>query len=129
MTLIHPIHLGPSKWDLILSLFEKKPIKFTLEGGRVIELIADAVVESGNADGIAPFEMYPGECWTACDYLLSGAITNGPALSYCEYAFIEYGLSPRFGVCAILSEDEFDKISELAYLPNVWRQVIGQPII
>jgi len=114
---------GPSKWDIMLSFFEEKPITFTLEDGTIVKISSTLCM--WNMRGYDPLvgsvsgsdkQLGPG---LAEAYLLR-CFHDEPTQQ--EEVFIEYRLRSRQGLCVILGQDGL--ADDPTFLPERWSQIM-----
>lgn len=127
MTAIRNIIGGPSKWNIILSLFEDTPITFTFEGGETVSMIVDNVHDFRGGEYI----QQSGEivlCHPREDgWLLAGRPSNDQIVKdgLVYQIWIEYDAKSRTGIGVTQSEAEYDDMAEELFLPYVWHDAMG----
>lgn len=113
---------GPSKYDIMISFFEEKPVQFTTDKGKTFATRVDTLHDHSFNGKIAPWESYPNRT-KLLDYLIAGDLHgsgNGGMRLY-----IEYGLNPRFGHYTLLTEEENYEMVDLTYAPAIWAKIMG----
>ncbi len=113
---------GPSRWDIMLSFFEDKPITFTLKEGVIVKV--SSLFCMWNMAGYEPLvgEVNQwddaGRAGLSESYLLRGFV--GPDY---KHGFIEYHLRSRTGLCIVL--EDHDLPDEYGFLPDYWSKAMG----
>ena len=113
---------GPGQWDLAVSFFEKKPVRFTLGDGSFLNL--ECITSIHNMAMENSLQQLPNEMSSGIKkgYLIAGTLA-APAIE--QEAYIEYTLSPKTsGICAVVSWDDCCEI-ENWYLPRLWSKEMG----
>lgn len=127
MTVIRTIIGGPSKWDIILSLCEDKPVTFTLQDGEVISMIIENVHDFRGGDYIQQsgefVESHPDDDGWLIAGRPSDSLAHRDGRIY--QIWIEYDAKPRAGIAVVQSEKEYTDMSEILFLPFVWHEAMG----
>lgn len=107
---------GPSRWDIMLSFFERKELTFTLEDGTVVTM--EHITAMMNMRGCEPLvgDFILGE--TGSD-IAECYLLRGPVRDTYQDAFIEYRVRSRTGLCAVVSDADADWL-----LPSLWSKIM-----
>ncbi len=105
---------GPSLWEVILSLFEEKSVKFTLEGGTKVSFSISAVMDHKHWDNLDDQELPP-----PC-FLLTGEYTEAGA-DHVVHAC--YSTTNRAGLMSIV----IDQNNSYGLLHQEWARRIIAP--
>ena len=127
MTRLKHIKKGPSQWEVMLSLFENKPVEFTFSDGSRVSMTIYSVYNFRAGDVLVRPLDYVGHP-TGNGWLFYGIELSGDCEPADWEAFIEYDMKTRDGSCKILTEDEsLAKSVDTNWLPDFWRQMMDLP--
>lgn len=112
---------GPSKWEIMLALFDGQDIKFRLEDGSVIvmdgiDAIWDMHCYESLGDQIQPEDVDYYNGGISEGYLIRGALKSSDGEIFVEYR----PLSGR-GLCAVVASEDCNS----AFMPRIWSDIMG----
>jgi len=123
MTTIRKITAGPSRWDLMQSLFTGSNVIFTLDKKQVLE---GEVLTLHKHNSEVPLSSNPNDYpvnVARLDWLIYVEFSYDDQPNLC-CAYIEYDVTTRSGLCVLYSDAEFQD-SDFPFLADEWARMMG----
>jgi hypothetical protein len=129
MASIQNIVGGPSKWDLMQSLFTGEKVSFTLESGFVVEGVVTTLHNHSLEDTIVEDLNFTYAVNDFHDWLVLVLPSRGGPRNFYVAAF-EYHEKSRTGAATVLTDEGYESlrkkvpVDEIYYMPNVWTRML-----
>jgi hypothetical protein len=118
---------GPSKWELMQSLFTRSMVRFTLDSGIVIEGQVKTLHDHGIEDTIVEEDSFTYSADEFHDWL----ILVEPRSNVIYSAAIEYHERTRTGAAVWISYSEYESLREdgvpvdaIYRMPSIWARMM-----
>lgn len=122
MTTTHKITAGPSKWDLMQSMFTGTDVLFTLDQNLrvagVVHTLHKHRDEPRLSDNDADYHVNAARL----DWLINLRFDCSRYPKICS-AYIEYDMTTRTGISVLYDDDEFQN-TDYPYLPDEWSRMM-----
>ena len=122
MTVKKLITAGPSKWDLMQSLFSDCTVMFTLEQNVRIEGEVKTLHKHKEEPRLSEVDEDYHVNAVRLDWLIYIQFEYPKYADYCV-AYIEYDMTTRSGLCVIYTDEEFQN-ADFPHLSNEWSRMM-----
>lgn len=132
MATVQHIVNGPSRWDLMQSLFTRETVSFTLESGFVVKGRVTTLHDHGYDDTIVDEIKGQNFAYTVenlHDWLVLMVPSAGGPQDF-NVAMFEYHERSRTGASVVITDNEYESlekkipISDIYYMPSIWLRMM-----